>query len=78
MKRFKNRLAAISVTKWLTMGMSSAMLATAITALLPREARADGYVCWCANSYCQQTGGSYYQRWCCNGGTCGCTFFVVC
>lgn len=78
MKNLRNRLSTVSGSKWLTMGFSSAMLAAALTALLPKEARAADRVCWCANNYCQQTGGSYYMRWCCDGSGCGCTLFVVC
>lgn len=69
----------VSAWRWLTLACSSTMLATAVMALVPSKARADGWICNCDGSYCYRTGGSYYQKWCCDGsGHCGCSFYIVC
>ena len=78
MRKLMRRMSAGSAWKWLTLAGSSTMLATAIATLVPAKARADSYICNCGGTYCYQTGGSYYQKWCCNGSTCGCSFYVVC
>jgi hypothetical protein len=55
------------------------MLAIAAVVVTPRRASAMTFdrTCDCTSTYCQDTGGTKYMRWCCDGSNCGCTLFVV-
>ena len=55
------------------------MLAVAASIVTPRQAAAAALdrTCDCTSTYCQDTGGTKYMRWCCDGANCGCTLFVV-
>jgi len=71
-----------SMREWLILAACTAMLSTVPVALTPGAAAATvlDRVCDCEGTYCQDTGGSPYQRWCCSTDEeeCGCTFFVMC
>lgn len=42
------------------------------------EPPGDSKACYCKDDYCLRTGGNEYQRFCCSGETCGCTYFTNC
>jgi hypothetical protein len=65
---------------WLMLVACSAMLTAAAVSMTPGTAHADPkYQCNCTGTYCQDTGGSPFQRWCCNDqGQCGCTLSTNC
>lgn len=64
------------------MGASYVLMLAAVPVLFSaKPAVAFGSrVCECDDNYCEATGGSPYQKWCCIEGTetCGCTLFTNC
>ena len=81
MRNLAHNISRTPVRNWLSLGLSGAMLTMAVAALVPSKAMAAAArstSCSCASTTCQASGGSYFQRWCCRDGYCGCTLFTNC